>query len=90
MIAITWVTAAADFVATIAFGSTAKVEIVPVPLFVQRRNEAFVQVPPEAKSLSSWRAASVPPGLVDEPPSVTRSALPAPETVPESLIEREM
>ena len=83
-------TAADDLVAIIASGRTANVSIVPVPLLVQRMYEAFVQVPPVAKSESSCSAAIVPPGLVEEPPRVTRRALPAPEMVPEPLIDREM
>jgi hypothetical protein len=69
-----------------AAGMLNKLATVPVPLFVKRMKEAFVQVPPEAKSESAWIAAIVPPGLVEEPPKVARSALPAPEIVPEPLM----
>ena len=90
LIGITCDTAAALSDAIIAFGNTAKLLIVPVPLLVRRRYDALVQVPPDAKSESSCSAAMVPPGFVEEPPSVTRSALPAPEIVPLPLIEREI
>ena len=72
--------------ATMPDGTLNKFATVPVPLFVKRMNEAFVQVPPEAKSESAWIAAIVPPGLVEEPPKVARRALPAPEIVPEPLM----
>ena len=65
-----------------------KLPIVPVPLLVTRINEAFDQVPPEAKSESSCSAANVPPGLVEVPPNVTRAALPAPLIVPLPFTDR--
>ena len=82
-------TAAADLVTTIAAGTFNKLAITPVPLLVQRIKDAFVQVPPVAKFESAWIAANVPPGLVDVPPNVARSALPAPEIVPEPSISNE-